>query len=510
MSLFGRARAALRAFTTPAPGAISGGRLPTLRARYDAAQTTPDNRRHWRNADCLSAAAANSPSVRKTLRERARYEAANNSYLMGILLSLANDTVGWGPTLQLQAPDAAGNKQAQATFAEWALTVGLPAKLRTMRQAKACDGEAFAILTNNPNLPTPVKLDVRLVEADQVEWPTAGLLGRQNDAIERDAWGNPARYHLLDNHPGDAGFPGALSGKWLPAASVLHYFRAERPGQTRGVPEITPALELFAQLRRYTLAVVAAAETAADHALVIQTNTPPDGEAVKATAFDEVELERRMATVLPAGWNLGQEKPEQPATTYAMFVDYLLNEICRCLLVPFNIAKGNSNDSTYSSSRSDGQMYFRQIGVEQSALETQVLDPLLAAWLSEAALLEGFLPQSLRTTGAVPHEWHWPGFEHVDPLKEANAQDTRLRNGMTTGALEWARRGYDWREQEQQRASEQKAKLDNLMTVVGLSREEALAVVFPEMLAQKSREPVPVDDTSDEGTPKRDRYARQT
>ncbi len=48
-----------------------------LQARYDAAQTTAENRKHWANADGLRADAANSPEVRATLRQRARYETAN-------------------------------------------------------------------------------------------------------------------------------------------------------------------------------------------------------------------------------------------------------------------------------------------------------------------------------------------------------------------------------------------------------------------------------------------------
>lgn len=51
-----------------------------IRARYDAATSTENNRRHWANADALSADAAASPEVRRTLRNRARYEVANNSY----------------------------------------------------------------------------------------------------------------------------------------------------------------------------------------------------------------------------------------------------------------------------------------------------------------------------------------------------------------------------------------------------------------------------------------------
>ena len=50
-----------------------------IRAKFDSAQTTADNRRHWANADGLSADAAASPEVRRILRNRARYEVANNA-----------------------------------------------------------------------------------------------------------------------------------------------------------------------------------------------------------------------------------------------------------------------------------------------------------------------------------------------------------------------------------------------------------------------------------------------
>jgi hypothetical protein len=50
-----------------------------IRSKYDAAQTTGNNRRHWALADALSANAANSPEIRAIIRARARYEMANNS-----------------------------------------------------------------------------------------------------------------------------------------------------------------------------------------------------------------------------------------------------------------------------------------------------------------------------------------------------------------------------------------------------------------------------------------------
>lgn len=45
-----------------------------------------------------------------------------------------------------------------------------------MRVAEVQDGEAFCILTNNPELSIPIKLDFRLVKADQVTTPDASML----------------------------------------------------------------------------------------------------------------------------------------------------------------------------------------------------------------------------------------------------------------------------------------------------------------------------------------------
>ena len=251
-----------------------------VRARFDAAQTTAENAKHWAMADAMSADGAGSADVRRKLRQRSRYEVANNSYAKGIVLTIANDCIGTGPRLQLLADDGQINRQVEMAFAEWSEAVNLAEKLRTMRMAKSTDGETFAVLTANPMIDSPVKLDVQLVEADRVASPLMALLPVANDVdgITLDAWGNPQTYTILRQHPGDL-TAWKTHYDLVPADAVVHWFRSDRPGQHRGIPEITPALPLFAQLRRYTLAVIAAAETAADFAAVLFTDAPANGEA---------------------------------------------------------------------------------------------------------------------------------------------------------------------------------------------------------------------------------------
>jgi len=445
-------------------------RVRMVRAKFDAAQTTIENRRHWAMADSLSADSAASADVRRKLRERARYEVANNSYAKGIVLTLANDCVGTGPRLQLLTDDSVINHHVEVAFAQWARTVKLPEKLRAMRMAKSTDGETFAILRANPAIDSPVQLDVQLVEADRVASPVMAVLPTANDidGIILDPYGNPHTYTILRHHPGDSSHVSAWKTPYdiVPADAVVHWFRVDRPDQHRGIPELTPALPLFAQLRRYTLAVIAAAETAADFAAVLFTDAPANGEAQALEPMDVVELEKRMATVLPDGWRLGQIEAQQPTTSYGEFKREILNEIARCLNLPFNVAAGNSAGYNYASGRLDHQTYFKSIRVEQAHLAEAVLDRIFAAWVHEAMLLPEFA--FLRTASPVPHQWFFDGTEHVDPAKEANAQATRLANNTTTLAAEYARQGKDWETELHQRAKER-----TLMRELGLAETAA-------------------------------------
>ena len=438
-----------------------------IRAKFDSAQTTPENRRHWANADCLSADAAANPQVRQTLRNRARYEVANNSYARGIVLTLANDVIGTGPRLQMllaDGADAGVNQTIEREFAAWAKAVDLAAKLRTMRMARAQDGEAFALLVSNDNLDSPVKLDLRLIEADQVTTPGLALpKAAAVDGIVFDEAGNPKEYHVLKNHPGGA--TGALGQDYdrVPAESVIHWFRADRPGQSRGLPDILPALPLFAQLRRYTLAVIAAAESAANIAIFMKTTAPAGGEAAEVEPMATMEFEPNMAVFGPEGWEPSQIRAEQPATTYGEFKHEILNEIARCLNMPFNVAACNSSGYNYASGRLDHQTYFKSIRVEQAHVEAVVLDHIMDAWMAEAVKVFG-----LGAIDSWPHQWFWDGHEHVDPAKEATAQATRLASHTTTLAAEYARQGKDWETELRQRAKDVA-----LMKELGLSQAEA-------------------------------------
>jgi len=255
----------------------------------------------------------------------------------------------------------------------------------------------------------------------------------------------------LKTHPGGNSYM-YEAAEWIPASAVIHEFRADRPGQHRGIPEITPALPLFAQLRRYTAAVLDAAEMAANISGVIYTDSPPNGEADAVDPLDEVEFERNTFTTMPGGWKIGQVKSEQPTSTYVDFKHEILNEIARCLNMPYNIAACNSSGYNYASGRLDHQTYYKSIRVDQSHIAQNTLDRIFRAWVFEYALASG---NTQLLSQSINHAWFWDGMRHVDPLKEANAQRVRLETGMTTYSREYADNGEDWQTAFKQRKAEQ-------------------------------------------------------
>lgn len=415
-----------------------------MRARYDAAQYSLESAKHWAEADQLSARAANDPAVRAILRRRARYERDNNSYLKGITDTLANDMVGTGPRLQMLTPDQVLNREIESAVADWACAIDLAGKSQLMKKDSVINGEAVGLMVTNKRLRMPVQLDLRVIEADRLATPYPFFPTEYEvDGIKFDKAFNPISYSILDQHPGDTyQYHMITQAQNVAADLVTHWFQSTRAEQYRGIPEITAALPLFAQIRRYTLAVAAAAETAADFAAVIYSEMPPDGDSIDADPFDTLDIDRRMMTTLPAGWKMSQFRAEQPTTTYVEFRDAILNEIARCLSIPFNVAAGNSSGYNYSSGRLDHQVYHRMLKVTRASFERVVLNPLLFAWLENYRDAVGLIPSAvdIRT---LPHQWLWPGMEHVDPQKEADAQVTRLQNGLTSFSEECHRQGID-------------------------------------------------------------------
>lgn len=464
-----------------------------LRATYDAAQTNQDNARHWRNADALSSAAANNIGVRKTLRERSRYEYANNAFCRGIMQTLSHDLVGTGPRIQITTGDAGYDRLVETRFRKWLRVNKAAKKLRLGRVARGIDGEAFYLKTTNPRSRDRVKAWIRPVECDYFEDPSGFDRPNHVGGIHFDANELPISYKMLKRHPGDLFAAWSLEAEEIPAEYVVHWKKEDRPGHLRGVPETASQLNLYAQMRRWTLAVLQAAETAADFAAILETSAnafDDDGDPIvdELDPFDSVEIDKGLMTSVPRGWKMSQFKAEQPVATYKEFRDALLNEAARADHMPMNKARGDSSGYNYASGRLDHQTYYEAIDVDRADTNDDVLDEWFAWWAEEAAAEYPEL-RDLNPDDLPEHTWYYDGHRHADEVKHANATSVLVNGELLTQDEYLMEQGRDpeqhWAAIAVQR--ERSARLD----AIGPA---------PKIALTKER-PADDDDDDDEPTP---------
>lgn len=443
-----------------------------IRAKYDAAQTWHGNEDHWRNADALDPHAVASPEVRKKLRSRSRYEVMeNNPYLKGAILSIANDFVGRGPKLQVVDRRLSKDRRQaiEARWQQWARRTKQRKKLWRARMAKIVDGEAI-LRAYTADLRMPVSLNFQVIEADRIGSPGYTQINQPGevDGVRFNEFEEITQYHILNEHPGSthqwmSGY--SRDGQWISAAFVIHWFRQDR-GWLRGVPETAPSLPLCAVLRRYTMAKLRHAETAADLTGIIETEGPASqtfwidpntGQPYNDDAWELFPFEIGMIMNLPYGYKIKQLEAVPNGEAYDAFTAALLREIVRPILTPYNVAAGTSKDSNMASSITDRDFYRMAQESERTDCEAEVLDKMLDLWWYEAVRAPSYLGDDF--LGADPafsdvapdHVWRWDQVvsDHTDPSKVQQAlkiaHDKRFISDRDIQERYYNRDVDDWR-----------------------------------------------------------------
>lgn len=466
-----------------------------LRGTYDAARDSTEFQNYWANADHYDADSANSRSVREKLVPRSRYEVGNNGYADGIAQTYATDLVGVGPKLRMQTGSTGFNQLVEAEWDRWCKAVHFRRKLWCQAHAKHQDGEGFGVARRNPGVRHPIKLDYCLYETEQVQTPMLPFtLAGYIDGIKFDQFGNPESYDILKQHPGGTGWMSYLdmSPEQVPARFVMHWFMLRRPGQHRGIPESTSTLNTGAAARRWREATIAAAETAADFAVLLKSNNPPneDEDRDAAIPMDSMPVEKRMMVTLPNSVEPSQLKAEHPGATYEAFHKSLVNEQARPKSMPYNKAACDSSSYNYASGRLDHQTYYGALDVDREDGNDLVLDPLFDIWFDYAILTFGWLggvPEAIGPA-ARSHLWDWPKHRVADVESESNSIDTDLRNGRKSLSRVYSDQGEDYEDEIVKAAADFGITPDELRKIrlYELYPQGAMAVLSPAMAQQQN------------------------
>jgi capsid protein len=284
---------------------------------------------------------------------------------------------------------------------------------------------------------------------------------------------------------------------------MLHWFKMRRPGQHRGIPECTSTLNTGAAARRWREATLAAAETAADFAVLLETAFQPD-ELDAADPFSTLEIQKRMMTALPNSMKAHQMTAEHPNATYEAFHKTLINEQARPKSMPYNKAACDSSSYNYASGRLDHQTYYAALDVEREDCNDLVMDPLFDVWFDAAIITYGWLggnPDAVSPM-ARSHIWDWPKHRVADVESEANANDKQLKNGTRSLSKVYTESGEDYEDEAEKQATsngvtiEQQKQINLLLNLP----QHVLPVVAQMLGIEVKPAPQPQQSTREETT----------
>lgn len=374
------------------------------------------------------------------LRRHASYENNTNAMMEGVVETWTADVTGAaGPTLMIQTADQGFREGLERVWRQWWLPDALdpaehgpdingqllgPDFLDSWCHELWNDGDILNRLLSDRGSSSAVKLRLLDLNPNRMDESRGNtLLG-----FDVDDRGRPVRYFVereLDG--GIAGLVGSAEVDVVPARDIIHEFKRKEAEQLRGVPLGASGLQATADTRDYDDSVQTAAKSASDHCLVMQSRAIGI-QPVNIPALGTVKVERGQMTAIPPGWEVAQMGVQHPATQYVDYRAERHRELGRGVNMPLLMVRADASGHNFSSARLDVQNYQRAIARVQAWLSRQILNRLLMLVAIEAQLagLIGARPADLRVV------WMWPRLPHVDPVKEATAEDIKLKNGTAS------------------------------------------------------------------------------
>ena len=343
-------------------------------------------------------------------------------------------------------------------------------------------GDVFNILRNFKPTTQPYSLACQLIEGARVSNPgnqpdTVGLVA----GVKKNELGAPVSYFVSRFHPGmyrlkqeykwdEVQRFGAETG----LQKVIHLFKPERPGQTRGISWLAPIVELLHQLTEYTEAEITAAVIAGMFTVFIKTasgeladNTTDLGDETGATTSDkDYKIAPGLVMGLKDDESVETANPGRPNTAFEAFVEAIMRQIGVALNIPFEILIKHFT-SSYSASRAALMEAWKFFTSERKWFARMYCQPVYEAWLFEAVSIgrisaPGFFNDPMVRSAYSATEWSGPPRGMIDELKEIKAADLRVAGGYTTLAEETAAlTGGDWSAKHPQRKKEKELRVED-------------------------------------------------
>ena len=423
-----------------------------------------------------SADAELAPALR-TLRDRSRELARNDSYVKRYLALLSANVVGTkGIRLSCKARDdngqldIVGNQIIEREFARWCKKANctVTGKLSFIDAQKlfietlARDGECLVKHVKTKD--NPFNYSIQFIEADHLDEELTEIAGNNNKirmGVECSPVGRPLAYHLFKNHPYDTDSYASPGQKYIriPAEEMIHAYMQERPEMTRGVPWTATAMDKIHTLNGYRQAELTASRLAA---CKMGFYTSPGGDGYVGEDYEDtyspiMEAEPGTFEQLPSGMDFKSFEPNHPTSAFDAFEKAILRGISSGLNISYHSLANDLSSVNYSSIRAGSLEDRAQFGVIQEFVVAHFIEPIFREWL-EMAMTTNQIPLPMTrfdkfadSATFIPRSW-----SYVDPQKEIQANILGLKSGQVTMADIQSAYGRDVEELFEQHDREKK------------------------------------------------------
>ena len=392
-----------------------------------------------------------------TLRAQARWLDQNHDLSKGALNVLVNNVVGQsGIGVEFQPKTTNGDvhkavaKELQALFKDWSRKPDSTGEYnwskaqRMMARTWLRDGECLSksLMGTIKYLQhgTKVPYTLELLEADylaDINDPGRNI----TQGVERNAWGQPRRYHLYYQHPGDML---QLNQNVAPiSADIIDHLKlVDRLRQARGVSIFASVMNRINDLKDYEESERVAARIAAAMVGYIKKGTPemyPMDPHTDASSSKTKDGQRSfqiapgmMFDNLEPGEEVGTIQSNRPSGMLQSFRDSMLKAFSSGIGAGYSSVSRNY-DGNYSAQRQELIEQWGNYGVLTNEFIGMFVEPTVRRFIM-LARLAGLLtlPADLDLETLFDVAYITPSMPWIDPQKEANANEKNLALKLTS------------------------------------------------------------------------------
>lgn len=435
------------------------------------AQAKPQNRSANRELD--------GPYGADQLRAWARMLVRDNAYAWGVVDTIVSSVVGRGIQTMSDLPDAEEiNEQRDALWSDWGKVCDINGQLdwhslQALAQREMVEaGEVLVHMVSvnevDRGIKRPVPFALELIEADRlaVEHSTLRPSPNGNEIIrgvEVDSLGKPVAYHVYKTHPSD--YYHKREVVRLPAANVLHLYRKDRVGQSRGISWFAPVVSWLRDLGVYLENEMVASAIAACYTAAIKSRSPismlnpeesQDSQDSSSNVYDYMQPGMIMHLHPDEDIQFGNiGRPNSEAGTW---INLILRGIAVGTGLSFETVARDYSYTSWSSNRASQLEDRRRFRCWQQYLEHNLCDRVWQRFCEKAAFINHpafpSLVELLEDPNLVPSQNLATGWEWVDPQAEGDASAMSVMNNLSTVRDELGKKGYNWRKVLLQRQKE--------------------------------------------------------